>query len=111
MATSYNLNITQGSEFFVTFNLSDSAGTPINLNQYQLRAKAKRRYGDTGALDDLNPYTGVPTSGIVNLKILAATTATLPVCQGFYNLELYSGTYAENIIEGKVKVYPEATTT
>ena len=36
MATSYDLNITQGSEFFVTFNLSDSAGSPIDLNQYQL---------------------------------------------------------------------------
>ncbi len=111
MATSYDLNITQGSEFFVTFNLSDSAGSPIDLNQYQLRARAKHRYGDTGTLVNLSPYTGVPTSGIVNLKVLAADTAALPVCQGFYNLELYSGTYAENIIEGKIEVYPEATTT
>jgi len=30
MATSYNLNITQGSEFYVRFQAKDADGDPIN---------------------------------------------------------------------------------
>lgn len=110
MATSYNLNVTQGSEFFVTFTLKDSSGDFINLNQYSIRGKAKRRYGDTGVLIDLAPYSGVPQSGEINVKILASDSASLPVGQAFYNVEIYSGTYAENVVDGKMLVFPEVTT-
>ncbi len=110
MATSYNLNITQGSEFFVTFTLKDSDGDFIDLNQYGIRGKAKRRYGDTGTLIDLAPYSGVPQSGQINIKILASNTATLPVGEAVYNVEIHSGTYAENVVDGKILVFPEVTT-
>ena len=38
MATSYNLNITQGSEFYVRFQAKDADGDPINLSGYSLNS-------------------------------------------------------------------------
>jgi hypothetical protein len=46
----------------------------------------------------------------IDIKLTAAQTSALPVMQGVYDIELYSGTYANKPIKGLFNVLPEVTT-
>tara|TARA_Y100000004_G_scaffold193929_1_gene257408 strand:+ start:31413 stop:31757 length:345 start_codon:yes stop_codon:yes gene_type:complete len=113
MATSYDLNITQGSEFYVRLNAKDDSGNAINLNNYGLSGVVKHRYSDSSVLFDLKPsgVTDFLTSGYIDILIRGADTKTLPIIQGVYDIELYSGTYVDKLVQGNFNVYPEASST
>jgi hypothetical protein len=53
----------------------------------------------------LNP--GV--SGTIGIVISAATSSLLTFDEAVYDLEIYSGSFASRIIEGKVKLSKEVT--
>jgi hypothetical protein len=109
MATSYDLNITQGSEFFVRLAAKDDSGSALDLDNYGLSGVVKHRYSDSGVLLDLKP-SGI-SGGYIDILLRGAETKTLPIVQGVYDIELYSGLYVEKLIQGKFNVYPEASTT
>ncbi len=118
MATTYDFNITQGAEFSTTFEVKNAGGTPYNLsgdNGYKLSGVAKVSYGASNALIDLNPsgVDGFLTSGRFNVTLYASQTQDLPVCQGVYGIEIYSGSGVEQFVEkavnGKFNVFPEVT--
>jgi hypothetical protein len=118
MATTYDFNLTQGAEFSTTFQVSNAGGTPYNLsgdNGYKLSGVAKVRYGDSGALINLSPsgVSGFLESGRFKVTLYASQTQDLPVCQGVYGIEIYSGSGAEQFVEkavnGKFSVFPEIT--
>jgi|TARA_Y100000004_G_scaffold189661_1_gene245641 hypothetical protein len=112
MATSYDFNITQGSEFYVRLTAKNADGTPFVLSGYNTRGSLKWRYSETGSLVDLGPTTvdGYLQSGWIDIKLTAAQTSGLPVVQGVYDVEIYSGTYANRLIYGKASIIPEVTT-
>ena len=118
MATTYDFNLTQGAEFCVTFEVKNDGGTPYNLsgdNGYKLSDVAKARYGDSGALINLNPsgVEGFLDSGRFKVTLYASQTQELPVCQGVYGIEIYSGSgveqFVEKVVNGKFEVCPEVT--
>ena len=92
MATNYDLNITQGTEFYIRLKLKDSAGSVIDLTSYLVSGKVKNRYGDSSTLYDLAPsgVTNFLTSGYVDVLIRGAGTASLPVGQHLYDIEIYT---------------------
>ena len=61
MATSYDLNITRGSDFSVRLSVKDSAGAAYNLSGYSTSGVAKYRYSDSTPILSLSP-TIVPGS-------------------------------------------------
>tara|TARA_R100000008_G_scaffold39937_1_gene22914 strand:- start:175 stop:564 length:390 start_codon:yes stop_codon:yes gene_type:complete len=117
MASTYDFNITQGEEFSVTFDVKNAGGTPYNLSGdsgYKVSGIAKFRYGDTGALINLDPsgVDGFLDSGRFKVNLSAFQTQQLPICQGMYGLEIYSGsgnatTLVEKVVKGKFSVFPE----
>jgi hypothetical protein len=113
MATSYDLNITQGSEFFVRLTAKDNSGDAIDLSSYGLSGVVKHRYSDSNILLDLRPsgVTNFLSSGYIDVLIRGADTKTLPVVQGVYDIELYSGAYVDKLVQGNFNVYPEASST
>ena len=113
MATSYDLNITQGSEFFVRLTAKDDGGNAIDLNNYGLSGVVRHRYSDSNILLDLQPsgVTNFLSSGYIDVLIRGADTKTLPVIQGVYDIELYSGAYVDKLVQGNFNVYPEASNT
>jgi hypothetical protein len=113
MATSYNLNITQGSEFYVRFQAKDASGDPINLSGYSMSGVVKRRYSDTGIIVSLSPSGVTPTGmtgGYFDVKLLASQTSGLPIVRGVYDIEYSQDTFADKLVKGDVYIYPEATT-
>tara|TARA_R100000808_G_C2135389_1_gene143791 strand:- start:591 stop:929 length:339 start_codon:yes stop_codon:yes gene_type:complete len=111
MATNYNLNITQGSDFNIRLAAKDENGTPIDLTNYSVSGQAKRRYSDATPLLNLSPskVDGYLASGYIDINIPAETGKALPVVQGVYDVEIYSGTYHQKVVQGRINVYPEVT--
>ena len=123
-AGKYSFILEQGSTFERELIYQDSTGTPIDLTNYTARMQFRPSPGSntlyltlssslmpdsTGlnmnGLSGLNPGT----SGTIGIVISAATSSLLTFDEAVYDLEIYSGSYASRIIEGKVKLSKEVT--
>jgi len=122
MASTYHFNVTQGSEFFVRFQVKGTGGNPYYLSDpylgttgYEVSGVAKYRYGDTGIMMNLKPsgVSGLAQSGYFDIKLYASQTQNLPVMEGVYGIEIYSGAgvgqFVDKAVKGKFNVYPEVT--
>ena len=111
MAADYDLNITKGSTFVVRLVAQDANGTIVDLTSWSLRGYAKIKYSNVTLLVDLTPTKVAPfTSGLIDILIPAATTATLPVTEGVYDIEMYdSSGFVDKLLRGYVRIYPEVT--
>ena len=112
MATNYDFNITQGTEFYIKLKLKDSAGDVIDLTNYLVSGQVKNRYGDTSSLLDLAPSGLIPlTGGYVEVLLKGTGTAVLPVGQHLYDIEIYTTQgYQDKVVYGNFNVHPEITT-
>lgn len=112
MATSYDLNIVQGSQTTVRFTVKDDNGAYLNLSGYSLRGSVKHRYSDTGILLNLSPsgVSGYLHQGLIQVKFTTEETKNLPIIQGVYDIEIFSGGYVEKIVGGYINIFPEVTT-
>ena len=111
MAAHYDLNITQGTSFTVRLVAQDTNGNAIDLSYWNVRGYAKVKFSESNLLVDLNPQKVSPNSdGLIDIQLSAATTATLPVTEGVYDVEIYdSSGYVDKIIAGYIRIYPETT--
>tara|TARA_Y100000593_G_scaffold14974_1_gene28964 strand:+ start:18548 stop:18889 length:342 start_codon:yes stop_codon:yes gene_type:complete len=112
MATNYDLNITKGSQFDIALRAKDSAGNGIDLTNYTTSGFVKYRYSDTDHILNLNPVarTGAAgVSGYLDIKLSGIHTTGVPVVQGVYDIEIYSGQYHEKLIYGYANILPEVT--
>ena len=51
MATSYDLNVTQGSTFNVRLTTKDSNGSALNLSGYGVSGYIRNKYSDTTIIE------------------------------------------------------------
>ena len=115
MATSYDLNVTRGSNFSVRLSVKDEAGASYDLSGYSASGSAKCKYSSSGNLIELNPvivsgYGGTAyESGLIDIVISGDMTTGLPIIQGVYDVEIYSGTLHQKVINGFINIYPEVT--
>lgn len=123
-AGKYSFIIEQGSTFERELIYQDSTGTPIDLTNYSARMQFRPAPGsntlyltlssslmpDSTGLN-MNGLTGANpgVSGTIGIVISAATSSMLTFDEAAYDLEIYSGSYASRIIEGKVKLSKEVT--
>ena len=125
MATTYDINVTQGSTLDLRFTVNDSAGDPINLSGYSARGVAKFRYGTGSVLLDLDPtvqsgHAGdltLGSSGYIDVFVRPGSTSGLPIVQGVDDIERYetvpaaSGDWnALKVVKGYFNVLPEVST-
>ena len=112
MATKYDLDVTQGSRYYVRIAAENDDGSVINLSGYSISGQVRHKYGSSGILLNL-PLTKAPNfnaSGYIDLDISATTASALPApMQGVYDIELHSGVYSTQLIYGYFNVYPEVT--
>ena len=115
MATTYELNITQGSSFNIRLTAKDTDGNYINLSGYTVSGYIRNRYSDTSYLLDMEPTIvtgGTPDaifSGKVDVALAATGTAALPITQAMYDIEVYKNDQVIKLLNGKANVHPEAT--
>tara|TARA_B100000214_G_scaffold250501_1_gene184077 strand:+ start:107 stop:493 length:387 start_codon:yes stop_codon:yes gene_type:complete len=124
MATTYNIDINQGSTLDLRFKVKDDDGDPINLSGFSARGVAKFRYGTGSVLLNLEPKvvsgnSSDPTlgaSGFIDVYIRPSGTSGLPIVQGVYDIEKYetvpaaSGDWnVQKVSKGYINVIPEVT--
>ena len=120
MATTYNIDISQGNTLDLRLNVKDSSNVPINLSGFNVRGQVRHRYSSSTVLLNLNPLivTGVSgsffTSGFIDIVIRATGTAILPIMQGVYDIEKFTLSNGvdydvEKLIQGYFNVSPEVT--
>jgi len=122
MLAYYNLDIIQGSTFSAQLTIKDSSGSRVDLTDYSVRGHLKYNYGTGVSLMDLSPTVNIgatlnpatstytAASGVIDVKLTAAQTATLPVIMGVYDIETYNNDGEVNkVLDGKARIHPEVT--
>ena len=127
MATTYDIEVTQGSELDLRLNVKNDAGAALTLEGYKLRGVVKHRYGDATAYIDLKPKVFTDSSvtpaitaasGLVDIFLSGVQTTGLAVGVHRYDLERYNeeeiyGVLTEpsvfKLMKGKFVISPEVT--
>jgi len=127
MATTYDIEVIQGSELDLRLNVKNDAGAALTLEGYKLRGVVKHRYGDATAYIDLKPKVFTDSSvtpaitaasGLVDIFLSGVQTTGLAVGVHRYDLERYNeeeinGVLTEpsvfKLMKGKFIVSPEVT--
>jgi predicted ATPase len=127
MATTYDIEVTQGSELDLRLNVKNDAGVALTLEGYKLRGVVKHRYGDATAYIDLKPKVFTDSSvtpaitaasGLVDIFLSGVQTSGLAIGVHRYDLERYNeqeinGVTTEpsvfKLMKGKFVVTPEVT--
>jgi hypothetical protein len=125
-AGKYSFSIDQGSTFTIGVQYLDSNEVPIDLTGYHGRMQIRSDYADntntlyvtvsssfdtdgTG-LNFNGLYGNQPlTSGSIGITISADKTTSMSFDEGYYDLELYSGSFVTRILEGIVLINKEVT--
>jgi hypothetical protein len=120
-AATYNFTIEQGATFSKVITWKDSTGAGINLTGYTISGKIKRKTSDQTALVAFTATLANQTTnpGQFTLSLTAAQTGTLPTTTGptaqkallecVYDIEAAQGSTVYRLLEGVVKISPEAT--
>jgi hypothetical protein len=108
----YNISVNQGVSYSLSLNLKDNSGNYINLSGYSASGVIKSQYDSSGVLLNINPAIDDSyTSGLITINIPGASTASLPVMQGVYDLNVYDSSWtATRLLFGDFYVNPSATT-
>ena len=127
MATTYDIEVTQGSELDLRLNVKNDAGVALTLEGYKVRGVVKHRYGDTTAYIDLKPkvFTDdsvtpeiTAASGLVDIFLSGVQTSGLAIGVHRYDLERYNEEEIDGVVtepsvfklmKGKFVVTPEVT--
>ena len=107
MASTADLQITQGSDYNISVIVYDDFGAAINLTNYTVRGVVKNRYSDTTSLFDLSPTISNASQGEVSISLAPSVTKDFPVGQFHYGIEVQSGDIAFKALNGNVLVIPE----
>lgn len=118
-AGKYSFTIEQGTTHEFTVVKRDSNNLPVSLAGYSARMQIRPDFADlsttvytTVSSSIAGDGTGLyitPASGSITVLISAQVTEGFDFDSGVYDLELYSGSFVERLLEGKVKISREVT--
>jgi hypothetical protein len=114
-ASTYDIDLEQGSTYSTVFTYTDSNGAAVNLTGFTARMQVRAVYAASGPSISLTTSAGGGISlggaaGTVTVTVPAATSANLVAKNYVYDLELVSaGGVVTKLIRGKMKVLPEVT--
>ncbi len=115
----YSFIIEQGATTYFTVSYKDANKEPVDLTGYHARMQIRPDYADfapekyinlSSSLDEDGSGLHItPTEGKIDVHMSANRTEAFDFDEGFYDLELYSGSYVNRLIQGKVRVSREVT--
>jgi len=109
MAAKANIVVDQATTFNTTLNLTDDAGNPIDLTNYQAEGQIRQWYTSSAAVN-FNITIPQPNNGIIYLSLDANTTANMVYGRYVYDIITKSGSgVVTRVVEGILTVTPEVT--
>jgi len=107
-AGKYNITIDQGSDFSIQLTIKES-DTVKNLTGYNARAQLRPSITSTTLSGTFTCTITNATGGIVTMTMGYANTASLVPGKYFYDLEIYTGSVVQRLIQGNATVRGEVT--
>lgn len=118
-AGKYSFTIEQGTTYTLKVVKKDANMSVVPLSGYTAKMQIRPDFADntqevyitlSSSLDaDGSGLVITPISGSVDVTISADKTETFNFDTGLYDLELYSGSFVERLLEGRVKISREVT--
>jgi hypothetical protein len=106
---SYNITGYQGSTLLLTLTCTNSDGTYLNLNGYNVRGGVKGEFSSTGLLLNLYPSIISFESGKIRISGNSNDLAGTPIGIFPYDIEAYnSGDYVFKPLRGYLYCFPES---
>jgi hypothetical protein len=110
MPAQYNLEIYQGSDFSVQFQLKDVSEQPLDLSSATVASQIRTISGDLlGAFTISTAVSGTGVRDLVNLTLTRVTTGTFTVGRHKYDILLRIDGLDEPVITGDVVVRSKIT--
>lgn len=109
MATTYDITLAAGTDFYHRFSVTGSGGNAFDLSNYLVSGVVRPTYGSTGTILNLSPATGSPTSGYVDIDLKGTNTTGLASTQGIYDIQVIDkATHNSRIkmVEGYFNINP-----
>jgi hypothetical protein len=109
MAAKANIVVDQATTFSTTLNLTDDAGNPIDLTNYNAEGQIRKWYTSSNVVNFAISISQ-PKNGIINISLDANTTANMAYGRYVYDIVTItnSGTVTR-VVEGILTVTPEVT--
>ena len=107
-AGKYNITIDQGSDFSIQLTIKES-GVTKNLTGYNARAQLRPSITSTTLSGTFTCTITNAAGGIATMAMGYATTAALVPGKYFYDLEVYTGSVVQRLIQGNATVRGEVT--
>jgi hypothetical protein len=114
-ASTYDIDLEQGSTYSTVFTYTDSNGAAVNLTGFTARMQVRSVYSIDGPAISLTTNAGGGialggAAGTVTVTVAATVSANLVPKNYVYDIELVSaGGVVTKLIRGKMKVLPEVT--
>jgi hypothetical protein len=107
-AGKYNITIDQGSDFSIQLTIKES-GVAKNLTGYNARAQLRPSVTSSTLSGTFTCTITNAASGIATMAMGYAATAALVPGKYFYDLEVYTGSVVQRLIQGNATVRGEVT--
>lgn len=104
----YNIKIDQGSDFSLQLTVQED-GSAKNLTGFSARAQLRPTIDSSTLTATFTCTVTDATAGILTMTLPYTTTDDISVGQYFYDLELYTGTTSQRLIQGTATVSGEVT--
>lgn len=106
----YNFTLEQGATFTRQITWQDSAGAGIDITNYTLAGKIRRRASDQNELISFTLTKVTAASGIFTFSLTATQTATLPAgVECVYDIEATTGSTVYRVLQGTCTISAEVT--
>jgi hypothetical protein len=120
IAGRYNFIIEQGSTLDFTIEYKDSNGEYVDLTNYSAALQIRPCVADKTEIiyltlssslqsDGSGLILAEETSGSIQVYLSAVSSSLLDFDEAVYDLEIYSGSFAQRLLEGRVKFSREVT--
>ena len=104
----YNIKIDQGSDFSLQLTVQED-GSAKNLTGFSARAQMRPTIDSSTLTATFTCTITDASSGILTMTLPYTTTDDITVGQYYYDLELYTGTTSQRLIQGTATVTGEVT--
>ena len=107
-AGKYNITIDQGSDFSIQLTIKES-GTAKNLTGYSARAQLRPTITSSTLTATFTCTVTNASGGILKMELGNTATAALQPGQYYYDLEIYTGSLVQRLVQGGATVRAEVT--
>jgi len=107
-AGKYDIKVDQGSDFSLQLTIQES-GIAKDLSGFSLRGQMRPTKDSSTLTATFTTSITDVTGGVCTISLPYTTTENITVGQYFYDIELFTGSTVQRIIEGLVTVSPEVT--